>query len=119
MKKVFVAIFTLLVVLVLTTTATERMNGFDCEKAKKTLVSCIDFIVNKVDQPSVACCKGVREVKLSLPTREDRIAACECLAKAWPQLPNLNGTRAFALPKICGAEVGFSITKNFNCSSIS
>lgn len=116
MKKVFVAFLALQVVLVLTIMAADPAGkGYDCEKAKRSLKSCMEYLTGNVDSPSAACCNGVKEVKSSAPTKDEKIAACQCLKEVTTHIPNLKEDRATALPKQCGVDVGFLITKK-NCS---
>ncbi|NP_001238031.1 uncharacterized protein LOC100500178 precursor [Glycine max] len=118
MKKVFVAFLTLQVVLVLTIIAAEPAGkGYNCEKAKSSVTPCIKYLTSKVDTPSAVCCNGVKEVKSSAPTKDEKIAACQCLKEVTTHIPNLKEDRATALPKQCGVDAGFLITKK-NCSSI-
>jgi len=62
---------------------------FDCEEAKATIPPCIGFLIGHDDQPSAACCNGVKDLKSSIPTQNDRHKACECLKKASTHFPNI------------------------------
>ncbi|KAK7384893.1 hypothetical protein VNO78_30596 [Psophocarpus tetragonolobus] len=55
---------------------------------------------------------GSEQVKESVPDKEDQFVACECLANEVTQIPNEN--RAISLPELCGIEMDFPITKDFN-----
>ncbi|RZB90753.1 non-specific lipid-transfer protein A-like [Glycine soja] len=120
MKQVFVAFLALQVVLVLTIMAADPAGkGYDCEKAKRSLKSCMEYLTGNVDSPSAACCNGVKELKASAPTKDEKIAECQCIEEALTPIPNFKQDRAIALPKECGVDAGFPIPKNFTCSSIS
>ncbi|KAH1232066.1 Non-specific lipid-transfer protein A [Glycine max] len=117
MKKVFVAFLALQVVLVLTIMAADPAGkGYDCEKAKRSLKSCMEYLTGNVDSPSAACCNGVKELKASAPTKDEKIAECQCIEEALTPIPNFKQDRAIALPKECGVDAGFPIPKNFTCS---
>ncbi|KAK7384885.1 hypothetical protein VNO78_30590 [Psophocarpus tetragonolobus] len=118
MKKLFVAFLAFLVVLILKTTAIEPKNDFDCLKAKFSLVSCVGYLTDIVDKPPIACCDAIAGVKSAAPTKADRVAACECLTTVASQFPNLDEARIVSLPKVCGVDIGFPISKQMNCSSI-
>ncbi|CAJ1971285.1 unnamed protein product [Sphenostylis stenocarpa] len=113
MKSTFVS---LLLVLVLTNGGMEGAQGFSCEIAKIMLIPCLDFVTDKVDTPSTACCRGLSAVKASAPTKDDVRAACKCLKEGITHIPNLNFQRAQELPTLCDVDVGFPITKDVNCT---
>ncbi|CAJ1971284.1 unnamed protein product [Sphenostylis stenocarpa] len=96
----------------------EPPKGFCCQKAKKSLMPCLDFVTDKTDSPSLACCKGLGEVKASAPTKVDLRAACKCVQEGATHVPNMDYDKAQQLPKLCKVDIGFPITKDFDCSKI-
>ncbi|ESW13469.1 hypothetical protein PHAVU_008G199100 [Phaseolus vulgaris] len=119
MKRVSASVLPLAVVLVLTVAAMKPVNGFSCLKAKLSLVSCLPFLTDGADAPSTDCCSAVSDVKASAPTKPELREACECLVQGASDIPGLDKDRGTQIPKLCNVDVGFPITKDFNCSAIS
>nr|KYP73315.1 Non-specific lipid-transfer protein A [Cajanus cajan] len=119
MKRVFVAISALLVVFAWTTTATKPAGkGYDCEAAKRSLKPCTDYLSGgfSAGGPPAACCEGVKELKASATTKDERRAACKCIKEAVTHLPNFVQGRAISLPRMCRLDLGFPISKNADCN---
>lgn len=106
-------ILTLLVLLLLTM---EQGNAFDCEQAKTSVQPCTSFLVGGDAEPSASCCSGLNGLKSSTPTVEEQRAACECLKEFARSNPNIKDDLSLSLPKHCGVDVSFPISKNMNCN---
>ncbi|OIW02829.1 hypothetical protein TanjilG_29605 [Lupinus angustifolius] len=116
MKKVCVAFLSLVAILVLTSVPGE---GFNCDDAKEELFPCLEYIIGEGgDAPSSECCDAVIDLKSSTPTKNDRRSACECLKAAADGFSGLRDDLAASLPKRCGVNVGFPISRNINCNTI-
>ncbi|KAE9596323.1 hypothetical protein Lal_00048687 [Lupinus albus] len=116
MKKVFVAFLTLLAILVL---KSDLGQGFNCDDAKQKISPCLSYLIGEGgNAPSIPCCNGINEMKKSTPTKEDRFAACECLKNSTSTVPGIKDDLVASLPKQCGLEIGFTISKEINCQSI-
>ena len=90
-------------------------HAFDFEEAKTTILPCIGFLIGGDDHPSTACCNGVKDLKSSVPTKNDRHKACECLKKASTHFPNIRDDLNALLPKRCGVDLSFTVNKSIKC----
>ncbi|KAG5053284.1 hypothetical protein JHK87_005482 [Glycine soja] len=129
MKKVFVTFLAVLVVFVLTAKASEARlpvktnsasNDYNCSQVYNLLVSCVDYMIGGDDgAPSGVCCQSVNAVKASAPTQIQRMAACKCFFDVATRLPSLLENKANSLPKLCGVDLGFIMSKqNTNCNKV-
>ncbi|KAG5064615.1 hypothetical protein AAZX31_02G265000 [Glycine max] len=129
MKKVFVTFLAVLVVFVLTAKASEARlpvktnsasNDYNCSQVYNLLVSCVDYMIGGDDgAPSGVCCQSVNAVKASAPTQIQRMAACKCFFDVATRLPSLLENKANSLPKLCGVDLGFIMSKqNTNCNNV-
>ncbi|XP_047178517.1 non-specific lipid-transfer protein A-like [Vigna umbellata] len=119
MKRVSTSVFGLGVLLILTVAAMKPVNGFSCVEAKLSLLACLPFLTSSQDSPSTACCNAVSNVRASAPTKPELREACLCLTAAVGEVPNLDKDRAVQLPKLCNVDVGFPLTKDIDCNTIS
>lgn len=90
-------------------------HAFDCEEVKATIPPCIGFLNGDDDQPSTTCCNGVKDLKSSVATQNDRNKACECLKKALTHFPNIRDDLNVLLPKRCGVDLSFYVHKSIKC----
>ncbi|KAG2390948.1 hypothetical protein LR48_Vigan07g031100 [Vigna angularis] len=119
MKKVSTSVFGLGVLLLLTVSAMKPVNAFSCVEAKLSLLACLPFLTSSQDSPSSACCNAVSSVRASAPTKPELREACQCLTAAVGEFPNLDKDRAVQLPILCNVDVGFPLTKDIDCNTIS
>ncbi|XP_061342785.1 non-specific lipid-transfer protein A-like [Gastrolobium bilobum] len=118
MKRVVVVAFPTLLVLALLVLTVEPGKALTCPEAETLVFPCIGYLGGVGGAgPSVACCDGIKNLKSSTPTTNERRAACQCLKDAAIQFPALRDDLAASLPKRCGVDVGFNITKNIDCNS--
>ncbi|XP_058734673.1 non-specific lipid-transfer protein A-like [Vicia villosa] len=108
----------ILMLLVLLLLTMEQVHGFDCEQAKTSVHSCTSFLVGDDAEPSTTCCDGIKLIKSSVTTVDERRAACECIKNWASNIPNIKEDLAISLPKRCGVDIGFPITPNMNCNDI-
>lgn len=104
-----------IVVVFMSTLVVVATLGFNCDETKASMFPCVGYLTGGGD-PSIACCSAVSDLKASTPNRDDRISACKCLKEAATHIPNINDQFAAALPKRCGVDIGFPISKNINCN---
>ncbi|CAL1392790.1 unnamed protein product [Linum trigynum] len=67
-------------------------------------------------QPEPASCDGVRSLKASTPTADDRRAACGCVKAAAARYP-VKDAAASSLPSKCGVDIGIPISKAIDCQT--
>ncbi|KAF7833386.1 Non-specific lipid-transfer protein A [Senna tora] len=115
MKVVAVAIVAGLAIMMMCMIEPTQAKIDDCLKLKLALSPCLEYLTDFTEKPCHACCKGLKTIKSSTPTRDDRRAACQCLKEGIAQIPIIED-RAKALPQKCSVEVGVPISKNINCS---
>lgn len=117
MKSMIVVVFLSLVAIVLLNVEPgEGASNFDCEKAKTSLVPCLNYLVGADDDPSIACCNAVKDLKDSMHGTDDRRTACKCLVAAAKLIPNISDDKLATLPDKCGVQLGFPIKKDMDCS---
>ncbi|KAE9612129.1 putative plant lipid transfer protein/Par allergen [Lupinus albus] len=112
MKNVFVAFLSLLTILVL---IVEPGQSFNIEKARGQLFPCLDYVIGIGNTPSIECCNGIHALESSLPTKEDRRAACRFLKSTINSYPLITDEKITSLLKQCGAKIAFS--KNIICGT--
>ncbi|QCE01611.1 hypothetical protein DEO72_LG7g2910 [Vigna unguiculata] len=116
MKRVSTSVLGLAVVLLVTIAAMKPVSGFSCVQAKLSLLTCLPFLTTNQESPSSVCCNAVRNVRASASTKPELREACDCLKATANETPNLNKDKAVQLPKLCNVDVGFSISKDIDCS---
>jgi hypothetical protein len=90
-------------------------HAFECEEAKASILPCIGYLIGSDDNPSTDCCNSVKDLKSSVPTKEDRHKACECLKKASVHFPSIREDLSNKLPKKCHVDISFTISKTMKC----
>jgi len=77
----------------------------------------VDYLIGGDGIPSGVCCQSVNAVKASAPTQIQQMAACKCFFDVAIRLPSLLENKAGSLPKLCGVNLGFIMSKqNTNCN---
>lgn len=126
MKKNLIVVFLALLELeiILLVTSVEQGEAFDCNDTKTSMMPCVLYLnatysgtggESGHDPLPLPCCDALSGVKSSTPDRDDRIAACECLKEI---VGYFSGEMEFVvatLPRRCGVDIGFPITKYINC----
>ncbi|KAK7276712.1 hypothetical protein RIF29_17857 [Crotalaria pallida] len=117
MKNKFVALLASLIMLLVITL--EPIQSFDCVQAKTNLIPCLNYLIGHGDDaPSGSCCNAIQGLKSSTPTKEDRVAACECLKAAADTFHGIKEGLVASLPKQCGVDVGFTFSKDIDCRNV-
>ncbi|XP_021664611.2 non-specific lipid-transfer protein-like [Hevea brasiliensis] len=89
-----------------------------CSKVIASLSPCLDYVQDKTDEPSPACCSGVNGLADLVKTKEDRIAVCECVKKALSNI-KYDAGRIPGLPMKCGFSFTFPpVDPGTNCSKV-
>ncbi|KAJ9558457.1 hypothetical protein OSB04_013071 [Centaurea solstitialis] len=106
-----VAIASLLVFCVPSTDAV-----MSCSTVIQDLMPCVSYLQNGSGMPPPACCEGAKALMAAASTTADRQAACSCLESASANV-GLNLGLAATLPDNCGIDLGFTISRNVDCST--
>ncbi|XP_024984306.1 non-specific lipid-transfer protein 1-like [Cynara cardunculus var. scolymus] len=88
-----------------------------CNAVIQTVAPCVNYLINGSEMPSSACCSGVRALVTATNTTADRQAACSCLESTSQNL-NLNLTLVASIPTNCGINLGFTISPDVDCTTI-
>ncbi|XP_062227640.1 non-specific lipid-transfer protein 1-like [Phragmites australis] len=89
----------------------------ECSDVLSGLSPCLGFVEGDVDHPSSECCDGVTTTYAAADTTTDRQAMCECLKSAYDRV-NADLSAAQALPADCGLSLSYTISPDFDCSTI-
>ncbi|KAF1880098.1 hypothetical protein Lal_00022227 [Lupinus albus] len=116
MKNVFVAFLTLLSILLLIVEPGVGQ-GFSFDDEVKQLSACVNYVTGQGgDTPSAECCKGAKVLESSIPTTDDKRAACEFIRTLANILPGIKEDKSSSLFKKCDANVPFTFAKNHRLS---
>ncbi|EEF39076.1 non-specific lipid-transfer protein 4.1 [Ricinus communis] len=77
------------------------VTGIKCSKAVPMVTPCLDYVRDKANEPSKACCSGIKDLNAYCKNKGDRQAACECLKKAVGNT-KIDVPRVLKLPHKCG-----------------
>ncbi|XP_058734694.1 non-specific lipid-transfer protein A-like [Vicia villosa] len=108
----------ILIFLVLLLLNTEQGNALDCGQVQSSVHPCEAYLLKGANEPSAGCCSGVRSIRDSATTVEERRAACECLEKFANKYPNVRDDLIASVPVRCGVDLGYPISKAMNCNDI-
>ncbi|KVH97289.1 Bifunctional inhibitor/plant lipid transfer protein/seed storage helical domain-containing protein [Cynara cardunculus var. scolymus] len=87
-----------------------------CSQIHVALAPCVPFLKNLVLQPPILCCMGVRIMKETGKTTEDRVAICKCIKEVLARLILYDPTRFPELDKGCGTDLNYPpISRDFDC----
>ncbi|XP_059310662.1 non-specific lipid-transfer protein A-like [Lycium ferocissimum] len=93
-----------------------------CTTVYSQLAPCILYVDHghddlKADNPSKACCKGVKDIH-KLATKQDHIAVCNCIKATVIEVVYIIPSRIAEVPKKCGLPYNVPpIHKNFDCNT--
>ncbi|KAL5792242.1 hypothetical protein ACOSP7_000836 [Xanthoceras sorbifolium] len=89
-----------------------------CSKVTKELSPCLDFIISTAENPSLACCTGIKNISSRVKSREDRTDVCKCLKKTLGGIGPYDKNRIPLLPKKCGVPISLPpVDSNLDCSN--
>jgi hypothetical protein len=94
----------------------QAMTSLTCEQVGACLAPCIPFLTQG-GEPSSKCCEGVKNIKASTPTAQDKRDACECVKAAANHLSNLKDDMAAALPTKCKVQMDIPVSRTTNCDT--
>ncbi|KAK9147278.1 hypothetical protein Scep_006035 [Stephania cephalantha] len=91
-----------------------------CDTVVGDLQPCLPYIIkgSTQDNPSDACCGGIRTLKAVAKTKEDRVQVCNCIKATLKRIPNLDPGRAGGLPKACGVPINPNPSPDMDCSQV-
>lgn len=112
MKGGVVAIFAILAVASL---VVQHGQAVTCGQVDAALVPCINYLTGREDNPSPACCGGVKTVKGLAQTTADKRAACSCVKAAANRYADLKDAAAQNLPAKCGVELDIPVSRTVDC----
>ncbi len=97
----------------------EAMTSLTCEQVDACLAPCIPFLTqgSSWGEPWSKCCEGVKNIKASTPTAQDKRDACECVKDAANHFSNLKDDMAAALPTKCKVQMDIPISRTTNCDT--
>ncbi|KAJ4891926.1 Non-specific lipid-transfer protein 1 [Raphanus sativus] len=92
--------------------------ALNCGTVNANVAACIGYLAQGAPTIPPACCSGVTNLNNLARTTPDRQQACRCLVGAANAFPSLNAARAAGLPKACGVNIPYKISKSTNCNSV-
>ncbi|KAL9225739.1 hypothetical protein vseg_001629 [Gypsophila vaccaria] len=96
--------------------APQVSQAITCGQVVQWLLPCLNYLKKGVG-PTDTCCKGVRTLYSTATTTQDKRVACACIkqsAKAY----DINYGYANSLPPKCNVKIDYTITPDFDCSTI-
>jgi len=87
-----------------------------CPDMDITLMACLSYVAYPTPSPPQPCCAAVLDVTAQAITREDRQAVCSCLKGLMSGIPGLDLISLAALPSVCSANIGYTISPDMDCS---
>lgn len=90
------------------------VEGLSCGDVATQLAPCINYLRSAGPLPP-ACCNGVKNLKNSAATTQDRRTACKCLINASKSISGVNFGLAAGLPGKCGVNIPYKISPSTNC----
>ncbi|CAF1810377.1 unnamed protein product [Brassica oleracea var. botrytis] len=90
--------------------------ALSCGTVSGYVAPCIGYLAQNAPAVPTACCSGVTSLNNMARTTPDRQQACRCLVGAANALPTINVARAAGLPKACGVNIPYKISKTTNCN---
>ncbi|KAG9445814.1 hypothetical protein H6P81_011942 [Aristolochia fimbriata] len=92
--------------------------GIDCDGMKDNLKTCIQYFVGKSMKPPTSCCSGMTELNKAVKSKEDRIAACECIRESADKTPAFRPDRVNGINRMCSVKLPFDVFINSGCSEV-
>ncbi|KAL6565897.1 hypothetical protein OROHE_004952 [Orobanche hederae] len=95
------------------------VHAVTCGDVDVALVPCVSYLTGHADDPSPACCGGVKAVKEMGRTVADKRTCCGCVkAAANRYSADLKDAAARSLPTKCGVELDIPISASVDCDKI-
>ncbi|KAI3444793.1 hypothetical protein Pfo_001458, partial [Paulownia fortunei] len=87
-----------------------------CGQVDAALVPCISYLTGGGgDNPSPACCAGVKTVKGLAQTTADKRACCSCVKAAANRYADLKDEAAQSHPTKCGVQMDIPVSRSVDC----
>ncbi|XP_019438918.1 PREDICTED: non-specific lipid-transfer protein-like [Lupinus angustifolius] len=98
--------------------SSEAKVSISCPKVIQEIAPCSDFIL-KSNDPSQACCNGVKTLSDEAKSQKDRTDICQCLKQGLSGIGKYDPKRIPQLPKACGVSITLPpIDQNTDCSKV-
>ncbi|CAK9182027.1 unnamed protein product [Ilex paraguariensis] len=105
-------------VAILLLVARSAMAAPSCAQVKHETTPCLTFLQLQgevIQDPSPACCSGVKYIASQANTKADRISMCDCVKEALSSIL-YDPQRLPLLPNLCGVKLNLPpIDQNYNC----
>ncbi|XP_073127967.1 non-specific lipid-transfer protein 1-like [Henckelia pumila] len=93
--------------------------AISCSKVDSALIPCINYLTGRGgNNPSQACCSGVKAVKGMAQTTADKRAGCSCVKAAANRYPGMKDAIAQSLPVKCNVHLDIPVSRTVDCSKI-
>ncbi|KZV49055.1 non-specific lipid-transfer protein A-like [Dorcoceras hygrometricum] len=111
------SLISVLAVLSLILLAAQPGYAISCSQVSSALAPCISYLIGRGgNNPSPACCSGVKSVKGMARTPEDKRASCSCVKAAANRYPGMKDAVAQSLPDKCGVRLDIPVSRTVDCS---
>ncbi|KAE9598034.1 putative plant lipid transfer protein/Par allergen [Lupinus albus] len=102
--------------LIILLSSSEAKVSISCTRVIHEIAPCSDFIL-KSNDPSQACCNGVKTLSDEAKSQKDRTDICQCLKQGLSGIGKYDPKRIPQLPKACGLSMTLPpIDQNTDCS---
>ncbi|RZN74917.1 hypothetical protein EXE05_18915 [Acinetobacter pittii] len=91
--------------------------ALSCGTVNSNVAACIGYLTQGAPLAR-PCCNGVTNLNSMARSTPDRQQACRCLVGAANAFPALDAGRAAGLPRACGVNIPYKISKSTNCNSV-
>lgn len=110
----------ILLIALLFVTASIPVESVGCSAIASQLLSCNGYVTGRVrGNVPPACCNGMKKIKNMVgDNTKERRKACSCIQKLATELIGFKDDVASKLPKKCGVEIPYKISKKTDCSKL-
>lgn len=91
--------------------------AMSCSEVKDSLLPCIPYVLIG-GSVAKGCCEGLKTVVKQATTTPERQNVCNCLKSAASSVTDEQFDRAAGIPKQCGVDLKFKLTRDIDCSKI-
>ncbi|XP_047312847.1 non-specific lipid-transfer protein A-like [Impatiens glandulifera] len=89
-----------------------------CGQINIPMAPCLPFLKSGTGTPPPKCCNGIKSLKSIVRTKLDRQAVCICVQITTKQSKTIRDSVAASLPKKCGVQIDFPVSRSYDCTSI-